>query len=1300
MKLIKIKEKFKSIIRQSIQLTILLFFLIKSVNSEIVNLSVEPKDWSKEQFPTIFYEITQDVSSCEYIIENIPDNTPNGDWKLIENPTGVFNFSSPLQTGEYEFWLRSIDNEGNKSEPKMVKIYVDTIPPPPPIKLRVEKIKDKYHLLWEKSQDKGSGIDYYEVTIDKEEPKIVKSEDLEINLTPGKTYNIKVRAVDKAGNEGEFSTLTYYLPQTLRIGDGKGVEIFKDWTISGYRSLVYRDSKYLKGNIGSSEGTTTGSTIEQSMYLTLRGLLPGGLETEATIEDIPAAEQNILIELKKQNKFGIKFGNLKTTLSGGEFTTLATKSVTGVEAFYHFKNINIKAITSQTKSLSTTEIRQGANIKGPYQIHPWIVEGSEQVKINDTNSSHKWIRIDPQTKEAYQVSLVDTLMIRDVDYVIDYISGEITFTNIVWDTATITVTFEYTLPFSANTGDFFGSQMDFSLKNNSKINLVYFQETANQSGALNTASVNNKPIFATTNYSERTKEYPLDNWPIVERTETVKVNQQVKNNELDYPGKLEGHYYIDYDRGVLRFKDNLQDRWEAPYRGEEINVNYNYYISFHSEETLSEDQKIDEQTYKFNKITPSSPNNKRIRVWLDRGESSERLLTPINEKNPKGDYLIDSKVTSIKFSLDFINSIENFSADRITVEYREIPPESGGLSQIKRTTWGINTSSRIGEFTQAEIEFAISQSDKGVYGTPYQESFKVNPESPAGPYQVSKTPLIPGKEVIKVNNTPKTRYLDYYIDYNKGEFYFVERFFVPQITDEISIEYRYLNPEETTTGITIIQGNAFKIRTFTNIKKLQLEGSYRKVQPQYLPAGANKPNPEDKNLFLRTTYTPNRTISLNSSFSELKKPAEIIEMTQASEQMITNRNFSSGFILTPAKFPKIIFNYQTSTQKDNLPKEHLKKQPDSESYNYFLNLSWTTGRLKTGKEKISTNINYSKGETSSQLLTSKSESETETRRINLELNPHEYVTINSELSSNKQFSLSHTPTSTSTTLSETSVNKFILNLRPANLYSITTSYDLQKTKKLPENRESKIIAVESGFSILKPLEIKRGKKSSIPIPTLTLNYSHREDPSSSPGGIITKSFSSYVAANLTKNLTQSFRVNFNSSKQAKKIGSDSVNYTIGYTYRPNFKKISDINLTQTFIKSKNYSLVNQNLVTTKTKSYTTNLGSSLTLLKNLTSNISFSFQSQKSPNNTSTLTFSLNNTYRFKRKFNLTNNYSFQKTSGVGDSKKHNITTGIGYYFTSNSYFSLDTNFVDYNDKKNKNNYSVISWILRVMLNF
>ena len=169
------------------------------------------------------------VSSATHLDENkwYSNNDPEFDWKLPSDATGVSlllnekPISNPgpisdglleskkyqdIEDGEWYFHIK-FKNQYGWGEITHRKVLIDTIPPAI-FKVIVDKkgeLTNPSPVLYFESTDVPSGIEYYEVAIDREKKAIADRSDIKTNpfhvplLTPG-THLVEVKAFDKAGN--------------------------------------------------------------------------------------------------------------------------------------------------------------------------------------------------------------------------------------------------------------------------------------------------------------------------------------------------------------------------------------------------------------------------------------------------------------------------------------------------------------------------------------------------------------------------------------------------------------------------------------------------------------------------------------------------------------------------------------------------------------------------------------------------------------------------------------------------------------------------------------------------------------------------------------------------------------------------------------------------------------------------------------------------------------------------------------------------------------------------------------------
>lgn len=1246
---------------------------------QIFNLSSLPSFWSKNQQPTITWEVKGEVISYEYIIDKVLDGVPTGDWQSTNSMLQSFVITHPLPTGEYEFWLRAKDKEGVFSPPQMVSVYVDVTKPSRPEDLKVEKVDEGYVVFFSCSLDIGSGLDHYEGRVGEGEVEVVTSGSWFLTLAPG-TYNIKVWAVDKAGNKSLPAGISYTTSDKL---PPKKATPPSRLTHSGRWGYLYRNVSATKGKM--VEGFYSGYTVEQSLWVSLGGTIGNLIEVEGTIEQMPAQDQKVLIELKKKDTAGVKYGNFETSFGGGEFTGLMSKSIEGVEGWAKLGKFNLKVlIPSQSKSMSKTETRQGGNIKGPYQFSSWIVEGSEQIRMTDP--THTWYDL---TTGGSKV--MDNLILeRSKDYVINYITGEVTFTNVVFSTATIAASYEYALPFAIRSGNLFGCQGVIDLSKKASLGITYLGGKANRLSSLTTSFIKNSRLNAYTDPEDRarSREYPLDNWPIVEGTVTVEVNEEVKKNEEYNIGK--GDYQIDYGRGTLSFLHVPPERI-PPGAGDIIDADYNYQVAFSYKTDSFQGAGNWEYSLTFTGFD-ERVNEENVRVWITKNNEERFLLE-------KSRYSIDEN-NKITFS-DNDNDDDNGafppdSEDTIEVEYREVPSVSEATS-VKRGVLGLNASLKWGEKITVESEFALSNSDRGVLGRDQVDTFTAGEDESIelkGPYQLTKGPVIPESETVKINNVPKSRRQDYYIDNNAGEITFLGNA-IPQAGDEIEVTYKYLSPTETLGEAEMIKGEAFKVKLRAKSDKLNLETYYRYVEPKFIPVGVIRAVPENQGLGAKLAYQLSKRFSLNSVFSRSKKPTEV-SIGEVSGIVTTTTTYQQGLNLNLPKFPQITLNYQENKQENNeiIP---------SRTYN-----KTSSARLQYSKKKIKTSFNFNQTKSSSL----SQESTTTVNRFNLNFTPSKRLSISTDLSQNVMEAF----TATTSTRSSTGASSFELRLRPTEVVNISSKYDLQRVKSAETNPYT-LTTVEAGLSC-SPFKVKGVilRKSPLPVSSLTLNYHYNKNPSSAPGGIVTDRSSLYMGIKPLPILSLTTSLNYSSSRQEDGTGSSSQGTTLGANLAPERGRQWSLNLNQSFQKSKSFTLSGGTIIT---NTENTTLRSSITTssfkmkgiifrksslkIKPIKVNASYGLSKQKSPTNpdshSTTITTSLD--YKLSQKMSLTTGYSQQSYSGQSNTRQGTTCLSLNYNLPEKTTFSLEgrlTNFV--NKKDSKQNYNGSIMTVRLTANF
>jgi hypothetical protein len=158
----------------------------------------DPEKWYSNNNPIFRWELPPDVKAVRILVDKNPSSIPTvyysppiSEKKLENFEEGVWYFHCQLQ------------NDKGWGSAGHFKFKID-VTPPEKFEISVkegEKIFTTTPTLVFKTEDKVSGIDFYEVRIGNLEPVRTKEGEYRTpTLTPGK-YNVVVRAVDFAGNE-------------------------------------------------------------------------------------------------------------------------------------------------------------------------------------------------------------------------------------------------------------------------------------------------------------------------------------------------------------------------------------------------------------------------------------------------------------------------------------------------------------------------------------------------------------------------------------------------------------------------------------------------------------------------------------------------------------------------------------------------------------------------------------------------------------------------------------------------------------------------------------------------------------------------------------------------------------------------------------------------------------------------------------------------------------------------------------------------------------------------------------------
>ncbi len=125
---------------------------------------------------------------------------------------------------------RARDASGNVEATKTASVKIDKTPPAAPQSLSYSSLTDtSVALVWQAATDAHSGVAHYEVFNGASRMATTTARAASLTtLTAGTQYTLGVRAIDKAGNIGQFATLTITTPgagSSVPVGAGASIPV-------------------------------------------------------------------------------------------------------------------------------------------------------------------------------------------------------------------------------------------------------------------------------------------------------------------------------------------------------------------------------------------------------------------------------------------------------------------------------------------------------------------------------------------------------------------------------------------------------------------------------------------------------------------------------------------------------------------------------------------------------------------------------------------------------------------------------------------------------------------------------------------------------------------------------------------------------------------------------------------------------------------------------------------------------------------------------------------------------------------
>ncbi|MGE5578345.1 MAG: FlgD immunoglobulin-like domain containing protein [Syntrophothermus sp.] len=221
---------------------------------------------------------------------------------------------------------------------------------------------------------------------------------------PGGTYLIVLRAYGLGGGfEEKTGKLTVRTARSLEL--------------NGYKSFQYRGS-FINGNAGAFSGGPPGSSLEQALALDAEGYATPQIYIRGSYDDSEGPSLRQFMVAYEGERVRASAGDLTVGYPEQEFT-LRERSVFGGQIGGDMGNNSLDLILARVDATSAVLRYKGDGITVTYWLNAPVIPGSERISVNNRQ------------------------LTRDVDYVIDYGSGELALWRPVPYDEELVVVYEY-----------------------------------------------------------------------------------------------------------------------------------------------------------------------------------------------------------------------------------------------------------------------------------------------------------------------------------------------------------------------------------------------------------------------------------------------------------------------------------------------------------------------------------------------------------------------------------------------------------------------------------------------------------------------------------------------------------------------------------------------------------------------------------------------------------------------------------------------------------------------------------------
>ena len=576
----------------------------------------------------------------------------------------------------------------------------------------------------------------------------------------------------------------------------------------------------------------------------------------------------------------------------------------------------------------------GIGSRGPYRIaHGDILPESEKIEVDGKT------------------------FVRDLDYTLNYKTGELAFGLVISQTSMIKVTYRYNVMLLPPT-------TTAKFPKELKIGTTYLRESAKkgvgspQSTIIESytgqqvignnflLNLKNRPIVPT---SEASFDIRLKQGG-VSRQLTWEVDYSIPTTEVD-PATGFTRVIPNVQLGYITDKSDPSDGYTTGTvyflnqnltASDEITVTYTYSKSIVGKYSAVGDGS--KGPYYMRNVRQLTPGTETVQVW-DQGSSVITTYT----RNASFDASAGDTGYSINYNEN--NPYITFNKEltptkNFQIIYQYVPPSSNTGGDIAQSAFGVDGSFKIGDVFKIDSSFARSETDQ-VYTT-------ITTVEPGFGYGTNTFPLnspgdiLDGSEKVYVNLRLLNKDADYFINYTGSPKQITFYNITPASVDAISVEYQYIS--QNTSGLAATKtkaDTAFRLGAETKLfgDTLIINGNTKKVGFDFAPLGSTAIGVGSEYQEYNANFRPDfQSFYTNYSYKFNKSP---LGATRNSFLYSYDDTVSAG--INPNGLAKVDFGYRTVFTIDdpNSSVHNSDSKQESISGSIAPN-DWTKGNFSIG----------------------------------------------------------------------------------------------------------------------------------------------------------------------------------------------------------------------------------------------------------------------------------------------------------------------------------------------------------------